>query len=89
MKRFDIFGQPLPSFNIKGEDVIRTKIGAAVSMMVLVIVLYYGAIKSFHLVTKHNPIIASYVEDAILENNPINLNEINFRAAFAFTNWND
>ena len=36
---FDMFAQPVPSFNVRGEETSRTNIGAFCSIMIAVVVL--------------------------------------------------
>ena len=75
MKNFDLFGEPVPSFNVKGEDTVKTKVGAFVSMMIFVTVVYYGLLKSIQLEARGNPSIATYpIETVFDKDNPINMN---------------
>ena len=48
-ERLDIFGKPLPSFNIKGRDSVNTMIGGLCTVMLYAIVLLYGITKLIHL----------------------------------------
>ena len=75
MKNFDHFAEPVPTFNVKGEETIKTKVGAFVSMMILVAVFYYGLLKSIDLESRGNPSIATYPITTVFDKeNPINLN---------------
>ena len=86
MIELDKFSDSVPSFNFKGDQSIRTSFGACCSIAISVIVLYYALLKFLHLYERHNPNIATFpVETRFKPDNPLNLNEINFRAAFQFS----
>ena len=50
------------SFNVNGEETVKTNTGAAISMIIAVIILYYAALKLVHLMGKNNPNISEYEE---------------------------
>ena len=84
LNRFDIFGKPLPGFNIKGSDVVTSMVGGVASIIIFAIVLLYGAIKFIHLQSKTNPNVASYIREGSYSSADIlDLNDMNFRIAFA------
>lgn len=58
----DLFKKPLPAFNMRGRSHVPSFCGAFASVLVLMIVTLYGLSKFFHLIMKHNPNIASWVE---------------------------
>ena len=45
----DMFGEPLPTFNIKGESDVRTHCGGCISITIIYIVFYFAAVKMQHL----------------------------------------
>ena len=45
LKKFDIFGKPIPSFNFNGKNVIKTTFGAIVSIVVYSTTYAFAAIK--------------------------------------------
>ena len=88
MRRFDLFGQHVPAFNIKGKEVVQTNSGAACSMILVAVVVLYALVKFIHLESKHNPNVTTNVEDWQFNvDDPINLNQIGFRMAFAFEGY--
>ena len=50
IKKVDIFGEPIPDFNLAGRDVIKTTYGALISIVVLVITFMYGSMKYHHII---------------------------------------
>ena len=59
-------------------------------MIVAVVVLIYATVKFFHLLNRHNPTIATYlIERPSSLQNPLNLNALNARIAFAFIGYQD
>ena len=86
MMSLDKFSDPVPSFNFKGDQSIKTNVGAFFSIIISIVVLYYALLKFIHLQQGHNPMIATFpVETKFDVNNPINLNDINFKVAFDFS----
>ena len=84
LNRVDIFGKPLPGFNLKGSDVVTTMVGGVSSIFIFAIVLLYGAIKFIHLQSKANPNVATYIREGSFSSADIlDLNDMNFRIAFA------
>ena len=89
MMALDKFSVSVPSFNFKGHQSIRTGLGACCSIAITVIVLFYALLKFIQLHERHNPTIAAFPVAAKFDiENPINLNAINFRAAFALYGFN-
>ena len=83
-----MFGQPIPSFNLNGEEVIKTYLGAYLSMIMTIAVLAYTIIKVNHLVIHYSPNISTYPIDIDYdESTPFDLNASTIRPAFAFTRW--
>ena len=90
LKHLDMLSMPLPSFKIGGEEEIKTNIGAFFSVLLVTILFIYGFLKSVQLEAKANPNITTYTEaNAWTVSNPIDLRDINFRAAFAFESFRD
>ena len=85
MMSLDKFSEAVPSFNFKGDLSIKTSVGAFCSTLISIVVLYYALLKFIQLQQGHNPTIATFpVETKFDADNPINLNDINFKAAFQF-----
>ena len=80
-----MFGSPIVGFSVRGQSSIKTNVGAFLSMVISIIVLLFAAIKFIELSDKKNPVISSYEKPYPTDReNPINLNEVGFRVAFAF-----
>ena len=82
LERMDAFGMPLPSFNLRGKEFIRTRLGGVCTLLILAIVLLYASVKFMHLQTRHNPTMSSYFKDTD-PNFSVDLNSLDFRIAFA------
>ena len=86
MLDLDKFSDTVPSFNYKGDQSIKTGIGAFCSITISIIVFYYALIKFIQLLERQNPTIATFSHETKFDpKNPLNLNAINFKAAFQFT----
>ena len=84
LERLDTFGKPLPGFNIKGRDKVTTIAGGVSTILISGIVLLYATTKLLHMESKNNPNISSFIREAEFNSEDIlNLNEMNFRVAFA------
>ena len=88
LKKIDIFGQPLPTFNLKGETAIPTLTGGIVTFLILIVFLAYSCLKFLHLINKHNPTIIENTEkDVFGSDDLINLDDIGFHFAFTTENY--
>ena len=56
-RNIDIFGKPVPSFNLDGKDTIKTTIGACMTLIIVILTLAFGLLKMRHLFERKNPII--------------------------------
>ena len=63
LESFDSFGEPVPGFNVKGQDMVTTRSGGVVTLIIAVMVLLYAALKFTHLTTRYNPQMSSYLQD--------------------------
>ena len=70
----DMFPAPIPQFNSRGKDAIKTYWGGLISLIINYLFFLFSMIKFEHLVTRHNPSIVEYLEtdalDAMDEYNP-------------------
>ena len=64
MQNLDLFQIPIPAFNVKAEESVKTLCGAATSMIILVTLFYYGLVKTIQLIDKSNVQIAKYEQGA-------------------------
>ena len=62
VKSIDVFGQPLPMFNLKGTSEVHTMTGGVLSFGIFVVFIIYGSIKMIQLLSKHNPQVSSVLE---------------------------
>ena len=86
----DIFGKQLPSFNLKGNEIVKTNFGAALTLFLGGIVLLYAVVKFIQLESRENPNITEYMETFITDSeSPANLNSLNGRIAFSFEGYRD
>ena len=77
----------MPSFNIKGQDSVKTRTGGVLTLVISATVLLYAVVKFTHLHTKHNPLFSSYLVD-LNEKETLNLSEEpDFRFAISIENY--
>ena len=65
VKKFDYFGAPIPSFNLRGETEVKTSAGACLSIIVSALTLAFSLIKFEHLASRKNPTVT--VNQILLE----------------------
>ena len=88
LKKIDVFGEPLPAFNVKGETVITTLTGGIVTFLMIIIFLTYGSLKFIDLIENPNPLIVEVTENDVFELDDVfNLDEIGFKFAFTIENY--
>ena len=88
INQYDKFGQAVPGFNLKGETMISTSVGSALTLISAVIVLIYAISKTTHLQSVTGQTISMYFESQdTSKENLLNLNEREFRIAFSFENF--
>ena len=58
----DSFPAPLPLFNSKGQEAIKTYFGGLVSLIINYLFFLFAVVKFQQLVTRHNPQIVEYLE---------------------------
>ena len=84
LRSVDIFGKPLPAFNLKGNSTIHTMTGGVVTFCIIVIILVYSSMKLIQLFDRHTPTVSQVLDKNVFDyNEQINLNEIKFRVAFS------
>ena len=65
----DMFGAPLPAFNLNGKEKVRTYGGGCMSLSIIYVTFLYATLKLQHLLSKHNPSVNTFlVRDALDEN---------------------
>ena len=69
IETFDMFGQKIPTFNLKGKDTVYTRAGAVISFMILIVLSLFASIKLIHLSERFNPNVSQLlVKDFYTEN---------------------
>ena len=85
-----MFGKSVPEFNLKGISVIKSRLGAACTMILISLILVYASTKFIQLDAKHNPNISSHIQvQNYSPEDPMNMNEIDFRFAVSFEGYLD
>ena len=64
--RLDMLGADVPTFNIGGQDRVRTYPGGLVSFGILVATFLFGVLKLQHLLLRKRPEIVSYTDDGLI-----------------------
>ena len=83
MMNLDKFSDSVPSFNFRGDQSIKTGLGAFCSILISIIVFYYALLKFIQLEERQNPTIGTFsVDDKYDSENPIILKDVKFKAAF-------
>mmetsp|Transcript_35495 Transcript_35495/g.43460 ORF Transcript_35495/g.43460 Transcript_35495/m.43460 type:complete len:199 (-) Transcript_35495:1675-2271(-) len=62
LKKFDLFGVPLPAFNVEGETRVTTYAGCFASLLVLALTLLFAMLKLRQLVSRQNPFVNTFVK---------------------------
>ena len=83
IRQQDNFGKEVPNFNIGGETQINTVCGGFLSIMVLGLTLFYGAVKFIDLYKGSDPNIReNFVSDSFGVDDQLTLaDDLNFRLA--------
>ena len=80
----DVFQEPIPMFNVNGKSSVSSFLGGIFTLVLFSIVLTYATHKFIHLESKKNPVISEYHKANNFDPDEVlNLNERNFRIAFA------
>ena len=66
--RLDLLGKAMPSFNIKGEDQVRTKSGGLVSLLIMATIFMFATLKLQHLMNKKSPSITTFTDTSAISN---------------------
>ena len=57
LKNADMFGAPIPNFNLRGRAEVKTSCGACISIVIFMLTFLFGVLKLQHLLTRKNPLI--------------------------------
>ena len=84
LQNVDMFGAPLPSFNLQGADAVKTNIGGCITLLIMIITLLFGLRKIQEMLMRRNPEIMQFVqENAYDVSDKFNTRDENFMMAFA------
>ena len=84
----DMFGRPMPGFNVKGAKQVNSLLGSARTLLILFCVMMYASTNFVQLYSRHNPNISTHNEVKFFSSEePLNLNQVNFRFAIAFEDY--
>ena len=61
--QYDIYGQLVPGFSLKGKNTIKTNLGSVLTLCSLVIVLIYVVSKMQHIRSVTGQTVSMYFED--------------------------
>ena len=88
LKKFDLFGQPYPAFNLRGKNEINTFCGSIVSIVIIYIVIMFGSLKFAHLLSHHGPTINTYTQkNAFTSEDIFNSEENDFMVAVTLEDY--
>ena len=83
-----MFAARVPSFNIRGQDSIKTTIGTCMSMIIVCLTLGFSLIKLQHMLLKKNPDIIKFTEEKAFDaGTKYSLTDHGFIAAISVENW--
>ena len=57
----DMFGSPVPGFNINGKAKVTTWFGGIITVMILTVALGYAVTKTYDLIRRANPVITQNI----------------------------
>ena len=90
VKGIDMFGRPIPGFNLKGARQVNSLLGSACTLLTLFCVMMYASAKFVQLHQRHNPNISTHNEVKFYKKeDPMNLNKVNFRFAISFEDYRE
>ena len=80
----DFFQKPLPMFNIKGRSTVPSLSGGLISLLIIIVIGLYSAVKFKHMAEKQNPSISSFIEYGALHSDfELNFKDIGIYFAFS------
>ena len=63
LKKIDIFGAPVPNFNLRGKSHVKTYAGGMVSIVITFVVLIFGLTQLKKLILRQSPQINKYLSE--------------------------
>ena len=86
MKRFDLFGAQLPTYNVKGKTEVRTTTGSICSILIIGLVIAYSILKLENMLTKKNPVLRTR-KSPVGSDARYDVRDSDFMVAFAVEHW--
>ena len=86
LKALDIFGKPVPTFNIRGQTEVKTMCGALMSFVIMFLTIMFGILKLQHLIEKKNPTINTNISP-LEAGVKYNIDQDEFMMAFTAENY--
>ena len=86
VKRFDFFGEQIPSFNVRGISVVKTSTGACVSLCITALTIAFSLLKLHDLLSHKNPTMSSYAK-AVDKDEKFDMANSEFMIAFALEHF--
>ena len=83
IKNLDIFGTPVPSFNIDGETSVKTWSGACTSIIIFMLTCAFGLIKLQDMFERKNPMMTTNTE-RLEADESVSINLADLMMAFSF-----
>ena len=88
LKKLDLFGAPIPTFNIKGSSVVKTNYGGVLSGIIIVTVGIFAMMKFEHLINRKNPSVSTYENEISLDVDDVfDTTKEDFALAFGLTSY--
>ena len=86
VKRFDLFGASLPSFNVRGSTEVKTYVGACVSLLIIVMTIAFSILKFQHLLSYKNLTLSTY-EIPLDKDEQFDMENSDSMVALALEHW--
>ena len=83
VKKLDMFGKPIPQFNIAGEDKIQTSLGTVLSIVTIILTFAYGILQLQYLIDHKSPSV-DLVPERIELDSELEVLHDGFQIAFNF-----
>ena len=82
----DLLSQPVPSFNVRGEESFKTWFGGLLSIAMISAVSVFALLRTSQILKNENVVVTSYVaEDALSIDDVFEFEDSDFMIAFTLT----
>ena len=89
-RSIDMFGQQVPSFNLKGQGFVNTVLGGVCTGVIILIVMLFATFKIRMLINKENPVMSELlIPDYYGVDDELYYNDIDFKVAFSVEGYWD